>query len=963
MRKRNYFKLIFVIVSFLIIAAVLFYYLDNRVVLSPGEGGNLGGSLYYSEGQDYVILGNSKVEFTFNGTSNGNVSISQLKNVETNRIFQTNNDELFKVSLQNGLVKGEYFLSDLNYQFSYYALPETPGPGKTTLIFNWDNATVRGLDSTQVINISASIVLGMEENIAEFWINMTTQMDEYSIYKVTYPIVNILGFADPSKEAVVLPWLMGTLIVNPRVDLIDKLREITSNNELNEILYTGITNSYYYSYQFSAYYDLDTLDLFYFGTKDPYEYYKKIVWNLSTQGAGFSVVQFPEDHLTPNIDYSSPYPVVMGMLKGDWYDAAKYYRSWSVESFAKRGKLENAGGISSVFHDLDFKLSLSMPNSLDSFRKNYTNGINESEDFKDYFNECPDAYMPFYSCNPDFKFENATIEVYEWQNGTTFSIQEGWPADYKPIHPAVMELVKRSHENGDIVIPYTIQVNFDVNSSSYNETIESYAVVDENGNVVKNVNMYSPGRLITSIDPNTTFWQNYVSNIMVDHLDFGDDNLTYSGVGFDGAYWDVWSGVEAVLDYSNRGDHPKGGGNWWHGGEENLVDLSRQRASELNPKWILESEHATELYIDDLEFVQWNFPGSSAPLYDIPIYATLFHDYVGISSIIETWPKISTIYPNQNFNRFFQAIYMSYGLFPGVSNGKINEVLTFPLLEGDYEFFSFVKQYVRSYSFAKKYLLYGERMRVPEFSTDSYSGFSSPSIFFNGYYPGAPKVMLSMWKANDGTLGLLLVNWWNETEQVNFTINFSDYGLSYGSNYYLTKMDEVNPQLLGQYSNDFNYGLNVPAASLYVISLSSNQLSNGSSTNTGGGGGGGGSGGGGGGGGPPGVLTQCSDRIDNDVDGFIDYPYDSGCLNKQDNTEIDSSVLNNTNNYQNETNSSINNDIEEEAFKLKIFFVLALGVLILGILVVAVLIVRSYRHRARFSQLNQQLQTSYNIRS
>ena len=68
MRKRNYFKLIFVIVSFLIIAAVLFYYLDNLVVLSPGEGG----SLYYSEGQDHIILGNSKVEFTFNGTSNGN---------------------------------------------------------------------------------------------------------------------------------------------------------------------------------------------------------------------------------------------------------------------------------------------------------------------------------------------------------------------------------------------------------------------------------------------------------------------------------------------------------------------------------------------------------------------------------------------------------------------------------------------------------------------------------------------------------------------------------------------------------------------------------------------------------------------------------------------------------------------------------------------------------------------------
>ena len=243
--------------------------------------------------------------------------------------------------------------------------------------------------------------------------------------------------------------------------------------------------------------------------------------------------------------------------------------------------------------------------------------------------------MPSYSCNPSFRFDNATIEIYEWQNGTTYAVQEGWPADYKPIHSSVMELVKKSHENGDVVIPYTIHVNFDINSSSYNETIESYAIVNESGDVVKFVNPYSPGRLITTIDPNTTFWQNYVANIMVDLLDFGDDNLTYSGVGFDGAYWDVWSGVEAVLDYSNRGDHPNGGGNWWHSGEENLIDLSRQRASESNSKFILESEHATELYIDDLEFVQWNFPESSpAPLYNIPLYSTLFHDYIGISSII-----------------------------------------------------------------------------------------------------------------------------------------------------------------------------------------------------------------------------------------------------------------------------------------------------------------------------------------
>src|SRR3989344_2771360 len=336
MKKRSYFALISILVSLVLIIFLIAFFKEKSYFSPTSEGFEWSypnNEIYFNIDSDSFILGNSKVEFTFNGSTNGNISVSSLKN--------------------------------LNYQFSYSALPETPEPGKATLFLNWYNTTVKGLDSSQVMNISASVVLGIGENIAEFWINISTQMDEYSVYKVTYPIVNVVGFADPSKEAVVLPGLIGKLIVNPRVDLINRIRVIMGNNLLEEFLYAGSTNNYYYSYQFSDYYDLDTLDLFYFGTKDPHEYYKNVLWNISTQGVGFSVVQFPENHLTPGIDYSSPYPVVVGMLNGDWYDAAKYYRPWSIEKFAKRGKLEYASGISSVFHDLDFKLSLSIPNSLD----------------------------------------------------------------------------------------------------------------------------------------------------------------------------------------------------------------------------------------------------------------------------------------------------------------------------------------------------------------------------------------------------------------------------------------------------------------------------------------------------------------------------------------------------------------------------------------------------------------------
>jgi len=59
----------------------------------------------------------------------------------------------------------------------------------------------------------------------------------------------------------------------------------------------------------------------------------------------------------------------------------------------------------------------------------------------------------------------------------------------------------------------------------------------------------------------------------------------------------------------------------------------------------------------------------------------------------------------------------------------------------------------------------------------------------------------------------------------------------------------------------------------------------------GGGGSGGGAGGGSGGNQPPLVLPICSDGIDNDVDGLVDYPNDPGCYGPADRSEKDYSVL------------------------------------------------------------------------
>ena len=116
-------------------------------------------------------------------------------------------------------------------------------------------------------------------------------------------------------------------------------------------------------------------------------------------------------------------------------------------------------------------------------------------------------------------------------------------------------------------------------------------------------------------------------------------------------------------------------------------------------------------------------------------------------------------------------------------------------------------------------------------------------------------------------------------------------------------------------------------------------------------------GGGGGGGGPPKILMQCNDKKDNDNDTFVDYPYDPGCLNKEDNIELDS-VLVNINKHSNSTlknDSTIDDgdDIQpvEKDKEIRLVFWLTILVLVLGMAVAVIITVRSIRQHKRLKEI------------
>lgn len=115
----------------------------------------------------------------------------------------------------------------------------------------------------------------------------------------------------------------------------------------------------------------------------------------------------------------------------------------------------------------------------------------------------------------------------------------------------------------------------------------------------------------------------------------------------------------------------------------------------------------------------------------------------------------------------------------------------------------------------------------------------------------------------------------------------------------------------------------------------------------------GGSGGSGGSsGGPPRgsstLVTQCNDRIDNDGDGRIDYPADTGCTNIQDNLELFVEPLIDTD--EEETGEEIS---LERIFEVRVVFWIVLLALIGGIVVVSTVILRDLMGRKKFNQLSK----------
>ena len=230
-------------------------------------------------------------------------------------------------------------------RFSYDAEPRGDSVG---LRLRW-NAQVDG----HPLEVCVSVALGADRD-ASAWRAAVQYDGPLAVWEVVCPRLAQLGpiEGDGSDDLFAMPWLYGGIIPDP-MDLLaqggsrgfafdqdygayDTEQAIGRADSKIAYSYPGM-----WAMQFMAYYNPKQGGL-YVGAHDPDARYKRFgFYGQPGLNQGELVMQhYPDERLTPGLDYETPYDTVIALFRGQWWDASAIYREWALDQeWCRKGPL------------------------------------------------------------------------------------------------------------------------------------------------------------------------------------------------------------------------------------------------------------------------------------------------------------------------------------------------------------------------------------------------------------------------------------------------------------------------------------------------------------------------------------------------------------------------------------------------------------------------------------------------
>ncbi len=668
---------------------------------------------------------------------------------------------------------------------------------RTATITSAPTQTLTAVWDMSNLVVTTTVALGSNARHALWTIAVDNRYTDQAVHHVDFPRLKIQPVGTPATNQAAIPYFGGRLIPDP-------IHSVALQALLNLPPFFSYPHMYT-PLQLFTYFDTAGGHALYLAAHDGAGYTKAFDFRADGQHLLFGVRQFPEYNITSGNDYISPYAVAVGALPGDWYDAAKLYRTWALKQpWAQRGPIaasNPSAGSGQAFSD---RLKAS--------------------DIMGVWAPITDTVSPFEGVAQDMErwaqflgIEHVAGLWYGW-HGNEFDT--GWP-EYEPVEPSFGDGMTLTHRLGNYAWPYINPMGWDTATASYTTThAADYAMKDEAGNVQT---VTTPaGATFALMDPATSFWQTFVRDWVLD---------LQTKYDVDGVYLDVWSGSGYGFDYDATHGHPTGGGNYIAQGMRTQGQMIRQATRAGDPGFIMMSEHPGELVIDKLEIenVEYIGPLNPAQWWTIPLFNTVYHDYIAMSTFVNTSAHLPDAPENEQALAYAWAVRYTQGNLLAV-NGDGAAVLKDPVESTpNYGAYLFLRELVQSYAYARPYLRYGERLRDLPVEVETRPPPSANGVPFAiaPYGPDQPAIMSSVWRSvtdpstgpgHRDSVGLVFTNWVTTTQTISYTFDPGEYGLP-AAPLGLYRLDQAGPHLITSFTGPLTRSETLPHRSLLALKI------------------------------------------------------------------------------------------------------------------------------------------------
>lgn len=647
------------------------------------------------------------------------------------------------------------------------------------LVFQWQGLAIE--DRKGLFDVTMTVLLPRDSALAEWRIRMVNRSDKFGIWIAKFPnIVNLkkLASAD-APDFLAIPGGNGggagegQLYRDPFQTLHPFVRTYPC---------------YHQSMQFNAYYGAQ--GGLYLATHDGDANLKGFLFKpmtvLNTPVMTYEVQNYPPDSGVAGTGYAQEFATVIGPFAGDWYDAARIYRAWALQQkWCRLGPTRDRTDITPAIKNgaywmmapLDFvpsnephmrKLARTLP--IEEVQKrartiNVESTLAMVREAHQYF-----GYPMILWCN-------------EWFDGGG----DTSPPRYVPMNRLDAYLAALHKEFTNVLFSAHIQPKrYSTQVREYDQQVIDSLEKTPGGQL--HIGPVMPGE---SDDVHaypcwaTKWWQDF----------WADKTRARAKLGIDGFHIDELGSATSfdVQCFNRDHGHPIGGGTLYAETRRNMVTVLRENGRKVRPDFAAHHEVLNEIYIDVADAAE---VCTSPSNHNIPLYEAVYHDYNFIMGRrIMQWND-RNLFPkgrgdgDANIDEFVASFGETYvwGNQPGWT--RIDIASYAPKVA------AIIKQFMDARYRAMKFLNFGDMMRPLRVVGEL------PRVTNIWRYKDTPEhtqpaILNSVWKAADGTAGIVLVNITGSEQTIRYRCDLAECGITAGK-VTVTRIDGEKPVQVGE---------------------------------------------------------------------------------------------------------------------------------------------------------------------